>query len=66
MCDSYLFEVGKRYIVYAIEQDKEAGWADRYPAGTNILSVGACILRIRTGSDVAAEAKSLGRGKAPD
>jgi hypothetical protein len=63
MCDSYIFEVGHRYVVYAIQQDKEGGWADQYPAGTKILSVGGCILRIR--EDVEAEAKRLGQSRKP-
>ena len=63
MCDSYTFEVGHRYVVYAIQQDKEGGWADQYPKGTQILSVGGCILRIR--EDVDAEAKRLGRSGKP-
>ena len=58
MCDSYLFEVGHRYMVYAIQQDKEGGWADQYPSGTKILSIGNCILRIR--EDIAVEAFILG------
>jgi len=61
MCDNYKFEVGRRYIVYALQQDKESGWANQYPAGTKILTIGACILRIRTDAD--AEVKLLGRGR---
>ena len=41
MCDSYKFELGRRYVVYAIQQDKEGGWADQYPAGTQILELEA-------------------------
>jgi hypothetical protein len=63
MCDSYQFELGKRYIVYAIQQDKENGWADQYPAGTKILAVGDCILRIVT--DLPAEENLLGAGRTP-
>ena len=58
MCDSYKFELGRRYIVYALQIDKEGGWSDQYPAGTKILTVGNCILRIRRDTDV--EAKLLG------
>jgi hypothetical protein len=64
MCDSYKFEQGKRYIVYAIEQDSEGGWwANQYPKGTKILAVGDCILRIAADADVPHEAKLLGKGK---
>jgi hypothetical protein len=66
MCDSYLFEMGKRYIVYAIEQDKEFGWADKYPEGTKVLSIGDRNLRVRTGDDVTGELRRLGKGKGPD
>jgi hypothetical protein len=65
MCDSYKFELGKRYIVYAIEQDKENGWADQYPKGTRILALGACILRIAREKDVPFESKLLGKGQPP-
>jgi hypothetical protein len=58
MCDSYKFELGRRYIVYALQIDKESGWADQYPMGTKILAIGDCILRVR--QDVDAEAKLLG------
>jgi hypothetical protein len=64
MCDSYVFELGHRYIVYAIQQDSEAGWSDQYPAGTKILGVGGCILRIR--EDIKAEASKLGKGRKPN
>jgi hypothetical protein len=56
MCDSYTFELGHRYVVYAIEQD-ESGFADQYPRGTRILGVGDCILRIR--EDVEQEARKM-------
>jgi hypothetical protein len=59
MCDSYKFELGQRYLVYAIQVDKENGWADSYPTGTQILVIGDCILRVR--QDVNAEAKLLGK-----
>jgi hypothetical protein len=59
MCDSYKFELGQRYIVYALQVDKENGWADSYPTGTQILVIGDCILRVR--QDVNAEAKVLGK-----
>jgi hypothetical protein len=59
MCDSYKFELGQRYIVYALQVDKENGWADSYPPGTQILVIGDCILRVR--QDVNAEAKLLGK-----
>lgn len=62
MCDSYKFELGQHYIVYAIQVDKESGWADLYPEGTKVLDVGGCILRIR--QDVEAEAKLLGKTRA--
>lgn len=62
MCDSYTFEVGHRYVVYAIQQD-EFGFADQYPAGTKILSVGNCILRIQ--EDIEEEARRLGPGRSP-
>jgi hypothetical protein len=61
MCESYTFEVGRRYVVYAIQQDKENGWADQYPAGTKILAVGDCILRIRQDAD--AEVRLLGKAR---
>lgn len=61
MCEGYTFEVGKRYVVYALERDKEGGWADQYPAGTKILVIGDCILRVR--NDAAAEAKRLGKSR---
>ncbi len=61
MCDSYKFELGRRYIVYAIQVDKEGGWADQYPTGTKILAIGDCILRVR--QDVNAEAKLLGKAR---
>lgn len=59
MCDSYKFEIGRRYVVYALPQDKEGGWADQYPSGTKILVIGDCILRVRQDAD--AEAKLLGK-----
>ncbi len=59
MCDSYKFSIGRRYVVYAIQQDKEGGWADQYPAGTQILATGGCTLRIR--EDANAEARRLGK-----
>jgi len=62
MCDSYKFELGRRYVVYAIQQDKEGGWADQYPAGTQILATGGCTLRIREDAD--AETKRLGKPRA--
>jgi hypothetical protein len=61
MCDSYTFEIGRRYVVYAIQQDKENGWADQYPKGTKILALGMCILRVR--EDFAAEASLLGKSR---
>jgi hypothetical protein len=61
MCDSYKFELGKRYIVYALQVDKESGWADSYPTGTQILVIGDCILRVR--HDLNAEAKLLGKAQ---
>ena len=64
LCDSYTFETGQRYIVYAIRIDKESGWNDKYPAGTKIISVGDCILRIR--KDIAEEAKRLGKSRNAD
>jgi hypothetical protein len=51
MCDSYKFELGRRYIVYALQVDKERGWADQYPPGTKILVIGDCILRVRQDVD---------------
>ena len=63
MCDSYTFEIGHRYLVYAIRQDKEGGWADQYPTGTKILSVGSCVLRIR--EDIEDEVKRLGKSRKP-
>ena len=63
MCDSYVFKVGHPYIVYAIQQDSEGGWADQYPTGTKILGVGGCILRIR--EDVEIEASKLGKSRKP-
>jgi len=66
MCDSYLFKVGERYILYAVEQDKENGWADKYPSGTRILAIGDCILRVRTGDDLAGELDKLGHGNRPN
>jgi hypothetical protein len=62
MCDSYIFEIGHRYVVYAIQQN-EFGFGDQYPAGTKILSVGNCILRIR--EDVEEESKRLGNSTQP-
>jgi hypothetical protein len=59
MCESYEFELGRRYIVYALKVDKENGWADSYPPATQILVIGDCILRVR--QDVDAEAKLLGK-----
>jgi hypothetical protein len=47
MCESYTFAVVRRYVVYAIQQDKEGEWADQYPAGTKILASGDCIMRVR-------------------
>ena len=64
MCNSYVLELGHRYIVYAIQQDSEQGWADQYPAGTKILGVGGCILRIR--EDIRAEASKLGKSRKPN
>jgi hypothetical protein len=61
LCDSYTFETGQRYIVYAVRIDKESGWNDKYPAGTKIISVGDCILRIR--KDIAEESKRLGKSQ---
>ncbi len=61
MCDSYKFEPGRRYIVYALQHDKENGWADQYPAGTKILGIGNCVLRVRQDADV--EAKLLGKAR---
>ncbi len=63
MCDSYKFELGQRYIVYAIQVDKESGWADLYPQGTRVLDVGGCILRIIS-QDMDTEAKLLGKARA--
>jgi hypothetical protein len=60
-CDSYKFELGRRYIVYALQVDKESGWADQYFPGTKILVIGDCILRVR--QDVDAEAKLLGKAR---
>ena len=59
ICDSYKFELGRRYVVYAIQQDKESGWADQYPAGTQILATGGCTLRIRENAN--AESRRLGK-----
>jgi hypothetical protein len=59
ICDSYKFEIGRRYVVYALQNDKEAGWADQYPTGTKILVIGDCVLRVRRDAD--AEAKLLGK-----
>ena len=61
MCDSFKFEVGRRYVVYALQHDKENGWADQYPKGTLILSIGNCILRVRPDAD--AEVKLLGKAR---
>jgi hypothetical protein len=61
MCDSYKFELGRRYIVYALQVDGEYGWADQYPPGTKILVIGDCILRVR--QDVDTEAKLLGKAR---
>lgn len=61
MCDSYKFEIGRRYIVYALQVEKESGWADQYPPGTKILVIGDCILRVR--QDVDTEAKLLGKAR---
>ena len=61
MCDSYKFEVGRRYVVYALQNDAMGGWADKYPSGTKILAAGDCILRVRQDAD--AEAKRLGKAR---
>jgi hypothetical protein len=52
---SYTFEAGRRYVVYAGLFDKEGGWADQYPKGTKIL-----MLR-RVAEDLDREAKRLGK-----
>ena len=65
MCDSYVFLQGERYIVYAIETDSEGGWADQYPRGSKILSIGDCVLRIQTGNKISPESKLLGKSKSP-
>src|SRR6476659_6868908 len=52
---SYIFEAGRRYVVYASLLDKEGGWADQYPKGTKILK-----LR-RAAEDPDQEAKRLGK-----
>jgi hypothetical protein len=64
MCDSYSFELGHEYIVYATLMNKDvAGFGNLYPTGTTILSTGAC-MRIREDIDV--ERKNLGAGQKPD
>ena len=60
MCNSYKFELGKRYVVYASQDDKQIGWADQYPTGTKILSIGVCF-RVR--QDVHAEVRRLGKSR---
>jgi hypothetical protein len=55
-CESaYNFEIGGRYLVYAIRADKEGGWADRYPKGTKILILN------RATEDIEQEEKQLGK-----
>jgi hypothetical protein len=61
MCGSYKFELGRRYVAYALQNDKEVGWADKYPNGTKILVIGECVLRVRQDAD--AEAGLLGKSR---
>jgi hypothetical protein len=52
---SYTFQLGRRYVLFAALQDKEGGWADQYPPGTKIL----VLSRVAENPDKAA--KRLGK-----
>ena len=65
MCGGYSFLQQERYVVYAMEIDSEFGWADQYPSGSKILSIGDCVLRVQTGNKISAESKLLGKSKSP-
>jgi hypothetical protein len=63
----FQFSLGKKYVVYAMDDVDQAAPADirRFSAKSHVYSVGiGCVMRVRADSEN--ESRSLGRGRSPE